>query len=260
MPPALKVKMMGLPRWAWGLMLAGGVGVGLYLRSSTSTKKAEQDVEEGYLNSGNLMPPAAPIEAGGGGGAGAGGERAVGSSELLPAAKTPLEEATPPSEQEVELPESNPPPEEITATGIQAPAPTRPREPVRNEPIGPGGNREPIRGETIGGGKIGEGHPVGGGGKIGEGHPVSNPEQEKKERIQREQAERTAAEKLAKKQAEINRLQNEINGLQNHIAQLTAVIQEHPRAVQRGQWESERNADRANIDNKRAQVEFWNNW
>lgn len=124
----------------------------------------------------------------------------------------------------------------------------------------------------------------GGGGE----HEKQRQEKEKKERIRGEQAERTPEEKLAKKRSEIarlqgeigglqgdmNRLQGEIGGLQNHISQLTNVLQEHPRAVQRGQWESERNSDRtniegkrqrisedqANIDHKRSEVEFWNNW
>ena len=108
----------------------------------------------------------------------------------------------------------------------------------------------------------------------------------KKEQIQEEQAQRTALEQHDKKVAEvarlqgeigglqndIGRLQGEIDGLQNHIAQLTAVIQEHPNADKRQQWENERNGDRtniegkrqriaqdqANIDHKRGEVEFWN--
>lgn len=56
---------------------------------------------------------------------------------------------------------------------------------------------------------------------------------------------------------EINRLQGEIDGLQNHINQLTNAIQAHPKAQQRGQWENERNSDRANIDHKRNEITYW---
>jgi hypothetical protein len=271
-----KVHTLGLPRWAWAAMLVGGVGLGLYLRQRNIEPGATgEDGEEGYLNSGNLMPPAAPIglegsyggSGGGVGGGGGGVPISVKPPEMIREEIKELEEGYKlPSFEPVELPESSPPPERTV------------EEPHHNQPVsGPVKINDPIPAPG-GGGKIG----------ISPAQPVKNPEQEKKERIQKEQAERSAQEKLEKKRNEINRLQGEINnlqndinrlvgeidGLQNHIAQLTSVIQQYPNAKNRGQWENERNSDRSNIDgkrqrinedqgnidHKRAEVQFWNNW
>src|SRR6266536_23106 len=39
MPPVLKVKQFGLPRYVWLIALAGGIGFGLYIRN----KRAQED-------------------------------------------------------------------------------------------------------------------------------------------------------------------------------------------------------------------------
>lgn len=58
MPPALSAKFAGLPRWAWLAILAGGLTIGLIIRSQRSEDEAdeevlEEDIEEipegGYL-------------------------------------------------------------------------------------------------------------------------------------------------------------------------------------------------------------------
>lgn len=78
MPPFLKVKTAGLPRWAWVLMLTGAAGLGLYLRSKGSTREVETDEGErldafegtavaGGLGAAGLIGPAGgqvvPVEA-----------------------------------------------------------------------------------------------------------------------------------------------------------------------------------------------------
>jgi len=226
-------KTLDLPRWAWASMLAGGLLIGLYLRSHSSKGEAEEEepVEEGYLNSGNLMPPSEPISGGGGGMYGISPEKS---------APPPAESEKPPEEvqeepEAPELPESVPPPEVV----VPHPNPA----PVENEPIklpghGPG-QPAPTPGETITPGgpkpphkkkeKVGPGEVV----PIGNNCPAG-----------------TVAN-INQARNEINRLQGEIDGLQNHINQLTNVLQQYPKAKQRGQWEAERNQDRANIDNKR---------
>lgn len=213
MPPFLTAKTMGLPRWAWGAMLVGGVAIGLYLRMHHSKEAAGTEISpEGYLNSGNLMPPGAPIEGGGGGASGGGAtERAIGAESEKP----PEEHAVAPTAEEVELPESKPPLEPVVESGGGQPSK---------------GGAQPVRGETIGGAGISENKPVA---------PPAN--KQEREKIHNE----------------ITRLQGEIDGLQNHITQLTAVIQAHPNAKQRGQWEAERNQDRANIEHKRSEMYYW---
>lgn len=298
-PAALKVKTLGLPRWAWIALLAGGVGVGLYLRhhDQSGGNEGELETELGQPSTpSSLVPPAAGIEPQGGGGGGGTGS----STTTIPKEEPKYESEKPilPHEEEFEhepeLPNSGPPiREQNTGEGGILPG---------SEHATPGGGviAENTGGEKIG---IGGGQPApgggngggGGGGKIGIGENEKAREQkqereerEKKERIQREQSERTAQEKQQKKHAEIerlqgeknniineiNRLQGEIGGLQNHIQQLTNVLQEHPRATQRPQWEAERNQDRANIENKQNninqlraneqnksnEINFWNNW
>jgi len=58
MPPSLSAKFAGLPRWAWLAILAGGLTVGLIIRSQRSEDEGEEetleeDIEEipegGYL-------------------------------------------------------------------------------------------------------------------------------------------------------------------------------------------------------------------
>src|SRR6478752_1153057 len=46
MPPALKVKTAGLPRWAWIAMFTGAVGIGLYLRHKHSMEEEPPAEEE----------------------------------------------------------------------------------------------------------------------------------------------------------------------------------------------------------------------
>ena len=47
MPPFLKVKTAGLPRWAWVAMIGGAVGIGLYLRHrSAEAEEPEAEEEE----------------------------------------------------------------------------------------------------------------------------------------------------------------------------------------------------------------------
>jgi hypothetical protein len=100
------------------------------------------------------------------------------------------------------------------------PGPNHPAEPVHNSPITTPANKP----------------------AIGENKAVAPP---------------ADTQEREKARNEINRLQDEINGLQNHISQLTSALQEHPNAKQHGQWESERNSDRSNIENKRSQVTWW---
>lgn len=283
-PAALKVKTLGLPRWAWIALLAGGVGVGLYLRhkDTSSGSEGEPETELGQPSTpSSLVPPAAGIEPQGGGGGGG-----TGSSTTTIPKEEPRYEGEKPEkilpheeefEHEPELPNSGPPiREQNTGEGGILPG---------SEHATPGGGviAENTGGEKIGigggqpapGGGNGGGGGGGGGGKIGIGENEKAREQkqereerEKKERIQREQSERTAQEKQQKKHAEIerlqgeknniineiNRLQGEIGGLQNHISQLTNVLQKYPRATQRPQWEAERNQDRANIENKQNNI------
>lgn len=297
-PAELKVKTLGLPRWAWIALLAGGVGVGLYLRhkDQSTGSETEPETEPGQPSTpSSLVPPAAGIEPQGGGGDGTGS-----STTTIPKEEPRYEGEKPEKilpheeefEHEPELPNSSPPsgPQNTSEGGILPGS--------QHETPGGGVIAENTSGEKIG---IGGGQPApgggngGGGGKIGIGENEKAREQkqereerEKKERIQGEQSERTAQEKQQKKHAEIerlqgeknniineiNRLQGEISGLQNHISQLTAVLQEHPKATQRPQWEAERNQDRANIENKQNninqlraneqnksnEINFWNNW
>lgn len=46
MPPFLKAKTAGLPRWVWVLALTGAVGVGLYLRAGSSRREGETETGE----------------------------------------------------------------------------------------------------------------------------------------------------------------------------------------------------------------------
>lgn len=224
MPPWLKAKTLDLPRWVWVTIAVGGVGIGLYLRSKNSSEsEPEVTPETGPPNSGELVPPAAPIGSAGGGG---GGLYGVGPQEKKPEVAP---ETAP--HDEVELPESAPPPEAVV------------QEPHRTEPVNPA----PVVGEPI----VAPGTPG-----IGSGRPLPPPTPPVSENVP--VAGPTNSQEKEKARNEVNRLQAEIDGLQNHISQLTQAIQSHPHAQQRGQWENERNADRANIDGKRNQVTWWN--
>lgn len=46
MPPFMKVKTAGLPRWAWALMLTGAIGAGLYFRSRSNVREVETEQGE----------------------------------------------------------------------------------------------------------------------------------------------------------------------------------------------------------------------
>jgi hypothetical protein len=204
-------------------MIVGGVVIGIYLRhhSQSATDETEpSENEEGYLNSGELMPPGAPIEGSGGSrGGGSGGSTPLpptgqegvkewleGEKELKPGAELP------------EVPEAQAPPEAVTPTFHKNDPISTPPGPAIS-PNMPAPAPSPV---------------------IAPAKPISISQQEKE-----------------KARREIDRLQNEISGLQNHISQLTAVIQAHPKAQQRGQWEAERNQDRANIDHKRDEITYW---
>jgi hypothetical protein len=55
MKPFLNAKMAGLPRWAWGGLLIGGIAVGLYLKHSAAQKEENEGEEES-----EQLPNAAP--------------------------------------------------------------------------------------------------------------------------------------------------------------------------------------------------------
>lgn len=229
-PDFWKGKVAGLPRWAWAALLVGGVGVGLYLRKHTSESEPveEEEESEGYLNSGNLMPPAAPIPMESSGSSGGASYVPLPYKPTAPIEQIPT--TTEPSESP-EVPEQQAPPEQVIGEPHK---PVKPRPPipvVENTPIGGKGGKHPVT--------VGERKPV----------PISTSEHERAHR----EMERLNNE-INGLQADINRLVNEINGLQNHIAQLTSVLQAHPHAAQRPQWEAERNQDRANIENKRNRI------
>lgn len=69
MPPILTKKVAGLPTWAWLLLISGGVGVGLYLRSKSNpeesgTEEAGSPVEENAENLPERSPAAITQEEG----------------------------------------------------------------------------------------------------------------------------------------------------------------------------------------------------
>lgn len=78
--------MAGLPRWAWIALLAGGVGVGLYLHSLNQESEGEGDEETEEL------PSASPqsLESYEGGDTG-GGLQALGVAGPTPQATVPVE-------------------------------------------------------------------------------------------------------------------------------------------------------------------------
>ena len=232
MPPWLSAKTLGLPRWVWVAVVVGGVGIGLYVRHTHKSEPEPEPESEPQTIGGNPVSPAAPIEAAGGGIPPVGQQHPSESEkpemvplpeELLPAGGLELPESKPPPETVVQEPNKTP----VQSTPIVAPVP----QPVHNTPISAPG--------TPG---IGQNHPATSPIGIGPAVPVAGASN---------QAEKEKARN------EIARLQNEINGLQNHINQLTQVIQAHPKAKQRGQWESERNQDRTNIEGKRNLVVWW---
>lgn len=227
-----KAHTFGLPRWVWISLLVGGVGVGLYLRKHESEPEPTENSEEGYVNSGSLMPPGAPIGLEGSYGGSGGGGGVVG----IPVNKPPetIEELPKTEPEPVELPESNPPPEPVIGEPHKEPKPPRGGRPPVHAP--------PIPAPGSGGEAVGPGHPAPGPPPpgVGPGHPVEEHSPEKEKAL-----------------AEISRLNAEIGGLQNHIAQLTSVIQQYPNAQKRGQWEAERNQDRANIEHKREEIQNW---
>lgn len=222
MPTWLTTHFAGLPRWAWASLLVGGLGLGLYLRHHSAGASASGPEPAGYLNTGQLAPPAAPIENAGSGVSSVGG---IYSSppRPVPGEAIPLPERENP--ETVELPESVPPPEVV----VPAPEPTN-LPPIARIPPPPE--------EGSGKDKI----------KI---FPA-------KEVKQNQTCPAGTQANINNARSEINRLQAEIDGKQNHINQLTDAIQAHPKAAQKGQWERERNEDRSNIDHKRDEVNRFN--
>lgn len=86
-PPALKVKMAGLPRWAWLALLAGGVGVGLYLHAANTAEtegEGEEESEELPAGSPQSLEGYEGTETGG-------GLQALGVAGPTPQATVPVE-------------------------------------------------------------------------------------------------------------------------------------------------------------------------
>jgi hypothetical protein len=87
MQPWLNTKMAGLPRWAWLALLAGGVGVGLYLRSLNQETEGEGDEETEELPSSGSNPQSMESMEGETGG----GLQALGVAGPTPQATVPVE-------------------------------------------------------------------------------------------------------------------------------------------------------------------------
>lgn len=220
--------------WHW-LVIAGAAGVAaIYLYRQYHQPPMESEPEsEGE----EFAPPAASPEVGGSTGGNLGpGSGFINLPEITKADVVPKEEepeaepeAMPEATDETELV-----PEPVTGGGFVQVS----FRPAGSQPVGASPHVNP---------SIASNRAVEQPASISQNQPApqENPQQR--------------AGECQKAQNEMNRLQNEINGLQGQIAQLTNNIQAHPNAQQRSSWESQRNQIRANIDNKRGNVEQWHN-
>lgn len=213
----LKAKTAGLPRWAWAVMLTGAVGLGLYLRSKSTRSEIEEVDGERLETLGSNE--------------GAPGLAAAGLVSTPIAGITPVEAPYIPEgfidmfasltdlAKELGSTISN-----INQTNKENPGPGQsptgggpPERPVDHFPPSPA--------------------------------PPSTPQQPAAP-----SCPAGTVNHIRDLRAERDRLQNEIDQLQNQITNLTNLLQSHPNAKLRPQWEAERNQARGAIDFKRNRV------